>query len=172
MDIRRATPADAARLAVLGAATFLHSFAHDHPGDGLLSHIETQHSRDWYAAALASDDTALWIGETDRRAPVAYAILTAPALPGAGDGDLELKRIYLLGPWQGGGHGKALMDLVIEEAIHRGARRLLLAVYEQNAKARAFYARQGFAEIGRTLFMVGDTAFEDIVLARPLTPTG
>jgi len=56
----------------------------------------------------------------------------------------------------------------VAEAAARGGRRLLLAVYARNEKARAFYGRQGFAEIGRTNFMVGDTPFDDLVLARPL----
>jgi len=168
MGVRRAVVDDAAKLAILGAATFLESFAHDHPGDGLVTHIETQHSRDWYAAALARSDMALWIAETELGAPVGYAILGPATLPDSAPDDLELKRIYLLGPWQGGGRGRLLCELVVAEAAARGGRRLLLAVYARNEKARAFYGRQGFAEIGRTTFMVGDTPFDDLVLARPL----
>ena len=168
MAIRRAVVEDAPKLALLGAATFLESFAHDHPGDGLVHHVETEHSRDWYRAALGRPDMALWIAETELGAPVGYTILGPATLPGAGPGDLELKRIYLLGPWQGGGRGALLLGTVVAEAIARGADRLLLAVYEKNGKARAFYGRQGFAEIGRTIFMVGDTPFDDLVLARTL----
>ena len=168
MRIRRAGAPDAGSLSLLGGATFLASFAHDHPGDAMLVHIRAEHSEAWYQAALARDDMALWIAETPLGAPVAYAILGPASLPGAEAGDLELKRIYLLGPWQGGGRGSALLDCVVGEAVARGARRLLLAVYEANDKARAFYARKGFAPIGTTRFMVGDVPFTDLVLARPL----
>ena len=168
MTIRRATAEDAPKLALLGAATFLESFAHDHPGDGLVQHIEAEHSRAWYHAALERHDMALWIAETALGAPVGYTILGPATLPGAAPGDLELKRIYLLGPWQGGGRGTELLDKVVAQAIAQGAGRLLLAVYEKNTKARAFYGRQGFAEIGRTIFMVGETPFDDLVLARAL----
>lgn len=168
MSIRRAGPDDAAKLALLGAATFLESFAHDHPGDDLVDHVTAQHGRDWYAAALARDDMALWIAEAARGAPVGYAILAPASLPGAEPGDLEVKRIYLLGPWQGGGRGGMLFDRLLAEAKARGGHRLLLAVYTENAKARAFYARQGFTTVGRTTFTVGATAFEDLVLARSL----
>jgi len=166
---RRATPADAAALSALGGATFLASFAHDHPGEALLTHIAKAHGLDYYRDALADPEQIAIIGETALGAPVAYALLTPPNLPVALEpGDYELKRIYLLGPWQSGGHGTALMEQVYTAAQERGTKRLLLAVYTQNEKAQAFYARQGFEQIGRTTFMVGDAAFEDLVYARKM----
>jgi hypothetical protein len=42
----------------------------------------------------------------------------------------------------------------------------LLAVYEQNLRAVAFYERAGFAAIGETVFMVGKVPFRDLVYAR------
>lgn len=50
----------------------------------------------------------------------------------------------------------------------RGARRLLLAVYPQNERARRFYARHGFGENGELTFMVGDVPFRDLIYARTL----
>jgi GNAT superfamily N-acetyltransferase len=60
------------------------------------------------------------------------------------------------------------MALVEEEARQRGAERLLLAVYPQNDRARRFYARHGFAQIGDMTFMVGDVPFRDLIYARTL----
>lgn len=166
---RRATPADAARLALLGGATFLHSFAHDHPGDGLLAHVGGEHSPQWYAAALADPAIAGWIAETPLGAPVGYAVLTLPAVSGAEPGDLELKRLYLLGPWQGCGRGARLLATVEAEARMRGAGRLLLCVYSANVGAQRFYRRQGYADTGlRQAFMVGDVPFADLVFAKRL----
>jgi GNAT superfamily N-acetyltransferase len=168
--LRRAEPADAARLALLGGATFLHSFAHDHPGDALLAHVETYHSRAWYAAMLADPDCAAWILETELKAPVGYAVLTPPLIDCATEpGELELKRIYLLGPWQSGGWGAKLLAAVEAEARARGAKRLYLCVYKINAGAQRFYARNGFAYTGHNqTFHVGDIPFEDEIWAKPL----
>ncbi len=166
---RRAEPADARALALLGGATFLASFAHDHPGDALLDHIEQAHGADYYAAALADPANILLIGETPLAAPVGYAMLTPPGLPvPTAGGDMEIKRFYLLSGWQGEGRGDMLMQLVKAAARDRGARRLLLAVYPENSRARRFYARHGFAEIGETRFMVGDAPFRDLVYAGAL----
>lgn len=166
---RQAKADDAQALAVLGAATFLASFAHDHPGPALIEHIRVAHGEDYYRDAVT--DPARWVllGETPLGAPVGYAMLTPPDLPvPTGTGDIELKRIYLLTGWQGGGNGGVLLNHVIAEARRRGASRLLLAVYPQNDKARRFYARHGFEQIGRMTFMVGSTPFEDLVYARSL----
>jgi diamine N-acetyltransferase len=168
--IRRATPADAAALSVLGGATFLHAFAHDHPGEGLVTHITRSHSADYYADHLARSDETTWIVETPLGAPVGYAMLTPPEIEHPSDPeDLELKRLYLLGPWQSGGWGSRLIEAVESEARARGARRLFLCVYPQNHGARRFYARKGFADTGgRQTFMVGDVAFEDMIWVKPL----
>ena len=167
---RMATVGDADALACLGAATFLSTFAFDHPGKPLIEHLQTQHSAEYYADALRQPGVDILIGETPLGAPVGYAMLTPPAHPNLQqEGDLELKRIYLLGPWQGGGNGKALLDHVLSRAHARGAMRILLAVYESNARAVAFYERAGFVHVGETIFMVGQTPFRDMVYARMMT---
>ncbi|WP_176592604.1 GNAT family N-acetyltransferase [Sphingobium sp. EM0848] len=162
---RRAEPRDAAAPSLLGGATFLASFAHDHPGDALIAHVRDAHGEAYYAAALADPKQTLLIGETPLGAPVGYALLTPPDLPvETGPDDLELKRIYLLSGWQGGGNGARLMALIMDdEARRRGAKRLLLAVYEANEGAQRFYARHGFTEAGETVFMVGEVPFWDMV---------
>jgi ribosomal protein S18 acetylase RimI-like enzyme len=163
---RRAVAKDAVALSLLGGATFLASFANDHPGEALIAHIQTAHGVDHYRAALIDPDQTVLIGETPLGAPVGYAMLTPPHLPVATDDrDIELKRIYLLSGWQGSGHGDRLMARVFEEIRLRGARRLLLAVYPHNERARRFYARHGFAEIGDMTFMVGDMPFRDLIYA-------
>ena len=164
---RDADVGDAEALAYLGAATFMATFAFDHPGQPMIEHLRTEHSAGYYAKALARSDVNIVIGETPLGAPVGYAMLTAPAHPELQqDGDVELKRIYLLGLWQGRGNGKGLLDLVFAVAEKRRAKRLLLSVYEKNVRAIGFYERAGFAAIGETVFMVGPVPFRDLVYAR------
>lgn len=166
---RKATADDAEALAYLGAATFMATFAFDHPGKPLLEHLRDHHSAAYYADALGRPGVDFLIGETPLGAPVGYAMITPPSHPELQqDGDIELKRIYLLGPWQGGGNGRDLLSRVLEVADKRGARRLLLAVYEENVRAIAFYERAGFVAIGDTVFMVGQVPFRDLVYARKL----
>ena len=166
---RAAKPGDEAALSLLGQATFLSTFAFDHPGEPLIQFLLDAHSAEFYTAKLTNPDIDIIIGETPLGAPVAYAMLCPPEHPDLHQtGDWELKRIYLLPGWQGGGNGAALMQKALNIARKRQATRLILAVYEVNDHAIAFYQRQGFTEIGETVFMVGDVAFRDMVFARRL----
>ena len=136
---RDADVGDAEALAYLGAATFMATFAFDHPGQPMIEHLRQEHSAEYYAQALRDPANDILMGETPLGAPVGYAMIT-PAAPPAlqQDCDIELKRIYLLGPWQGSGNGKGLLELVFAVAEKRRAKRLLLSVYEKMSAPSAF----------------------------------
>jgi GNAT superfamily N-acetyltransferase len=58
----------------------------------------------------------------------------------------KLDDLYVLPDWQGRGVGSAL--LATAKAL--SPRRLELSTFQQNARARAFYAARGFREVGLT----------------------
>ena len=100
--------------------------------------------------------------------PVGYAVAHPAKLPDSDAAtDIELKRIYMLSKWHGGGWGAKLYDAVEQEARARGARRLLLSVYIHNLPAQRFYAKRGLETIGRWVFEGFDTS-EDYILAKSL----
>lgn len=166
--IRSAGAQDSDRLALVGAATFLETFAGILDGAAIVAHCAREHVPAAYEAYLGNGAVA-WLGETETgTGPVGYALVAAATLPGAEPGDLELKRIYVLSRFHGSGLGRALMDVAIGHARRAGAPRLLLGVYKDNERALAFYARNGFVRAGERLFQVGDRHYEDLVLARPL----
>ncbi|WP_397401802.1 GNAT family N-acetyltransferase [Phenylobacterium sp.] len=119
---------------------------------------------------LQDDQYRLWaVGAPTTGVAVGYAVLCPVDLPvPSGPMDLELKRIYLLSRYQGGGVGALLLASVIAAATGAGATRLLLGVYGENHPARAFYARQGFTQAGVRQFRVGANVYDDLVLERPL----
>jgi len=162
--IREAGADDAAALALIGAATFLETFAGILDGAAIIGHCAAQHSETAYRSALASGARA-WLAEAcPGGAPVGFALVGAPGLAAAQDGDIELKRIYALSRFHGTGLGAALMARAVEAAA--GHRRLLLGVYARNHRALAFYRKQGFADIGTRQFDVGGKLYDDLVLAR------
>lgn len=164
--LRPARPDDADALALVGAATFLESFAGLIDGAGLVAHCAKQHSADAYRAYFAKGAKA-WLAEIEPGgAPVGYALLCEPEIEHAQPGDIELKRIYLLSRFQGSPIASSLMQAVIAEAA--GATRLLLGVKDDNHRAFSFYAKHGFETIGTRCFDVGGKTYDDFVLARPL----
>jgi len=166
--LRRAGPDDAEALALVGAATFLETFAGVLPGPDILAHCRAQHAAERYAGWLA-DGCPAWLAEAEGGAPVGYLLLAPPDLPvPTGPGDVEVKRIYAFSRWHGAGLGRALMDAAADHARSEGRRRLLVGVYGENARAIAFYRKCGFAVIGERRFTVGANTYDDLVLARPL----
>jgi len=68
----------------------------------------------------------------------------------------------------GSGLAAALTDWAVDEARQQGAQELYLTVYTDNHRARRFYDRYGFQEVGRYDFMVGNHADEDIIMRKML----
>ncbi|TCM17032.1 ribosomal protein S18 acetylase RimI-like enzyme [Novosphingobium sp. PhB165] len=164
--IRQAGPDDADALALVGAATFLEAFAGAVDGAGIIEHCRVAHSAETYRAYFAKGAKA-WLAEVKPGdAPVGYAMICAPELEQAEEGDIELKRIYLLSRFQGSLMSGTLMRTVVEAA--EGHKRLLLGVKDDNLRALAFYAKHGFEQIGTRRFDVGGKTYDDLVLARPL----
>lgn len=170
VSTRRATPNDAAALALVGAATFLESYSCVIDGGALMRHCANKQTTPVYAAALDDHQQALWLAEAEPgAAPVGYLHLAPPDLPVATRaGDLEIKRIYVLGKLQGSGLGAQLLAACEDESRRRGASRLLLGVYKGNTKALGFYERVGFSKCGERAFDVGGTVYDDWVLEKRL----
>lgn len=164
--VRPAGPEDVEALSLVASATFLESFAGMVHGAGIVAHCRHHHSPDAYRRYFANGARA-WLAEVQPGyAPVGYALLCAPELELAEPGDLELKRIYLLAPFQGTMIAGTLMRTVREAAV--GHNRLLLGVKNDNKRALAFYAKHGFETIGSRRFDVGGQTYDDYVLALKL----
>ena len=164
--IREADAGDAGRLSLIASATFLETFAGMISGDALVAHCETQHAPAYLAGLLEAGARA-WLAEI-AGAPIGYALLNEPELDAASEGDIELKKIYLMSRFHGSGIARSLFDSAC--ACARGRRRLLLGVKDDNHRAIAFYTKQGFRQIGTRRFDVGGTLYDDVVLARDLEP--
>lgn len=168
--IRRAGPDDAAALSMIGAATFLESYAHMIGVADMVAHNAAKNSAGAWRAFALDPDSAIWVAEMPETAtPVGYALLTTPDLPvDTGPADIELRRIYLLSKWQGGGLGRRLIERAFEHARGDGKRRFLVGVHAGNAAAIGFYRRVGFDRVGTRRFQVGEALFDDLILGMEL----
>lgn len=88
--------------------------------------------------------------------------------PNPREGAMELHQLYVLPAWHGKGVGEALMRWAIEVARGHGAPEFYLAVFEHNERAKRFYAKHGFSEVGTYPFVLGGRTYEDRLWRRPL----
>lgn len=168
--IRRAGLEDAAALAMVGAATFLETYAHMIGVADMVAHVGATNSIDAWRGFARDPHAAMWIAELpETAAPVGYALLTAPELPiELRAEDVELRRIYLLSKWHGGGLGRRLIEQAIGYARAMGKRRLLIGVYSENNAAIGFYRRIGCDLAGTRSFRVGGATFNDLIFGMAL----
>ncbi len=168
LRLRRAEPGDAPTLSLVASATFLDTYATVLSGADIVAHCTVKNSIAAFETWLADPATIVTLAEYEPgHAPIGYTVLTTPDFAiDSGPADIELRRIYLMKQAQGSGLGAALMGRVLEDAAAAGRTRVLLGVWDQNTRARAFYERQGFEIIGARQFMVGTTLHDDPVYAR------
>jgi diamine N-acetyltransferase len=103
--------------------------------------------------------------------PIGYAKLTplvAPA-PAPQPGSMELQQIYVLSPWHGKGVAEELMKWAIDTSGAEQAPEIYLTVFDHNIRAKRFYARHGFSEVGHCTFKLGDRVDDDRVWRKTLT---
>ncbi len=167
MTIRLGVPTDAAALAELAARTFRDTYAADNRPEDLAQHLAEAYGSLQQGRELADANIVTLLAQQGDEL-AGYAQLRFGPAPACVDGDapIELMRFYILQPWHGKGIAQSLMSRVDEEAVRIGARTLWLSVWERNERAKAFYRRSGFVDVGVGVFMVGTAAQNDRVMAR------
>lgn len=163
VSYRDGGPDDSAILADLHRRSFVETFGHLYRERDLAAFLERLNEAGW-REELTDGRHRVRLAEAGGEA-VGFAKLgptTLPVEPRAAA--LELRQLYVLGPWQGAGIARTLMEWLLGEARRRGAEQLYLSVWTQNHRAKRFYAGYGFEYVGPYAFMVGEQADEDEIM--------
>lgn len=156
-------------LAALARSTFYDTFAASNNPTDMALHLERAYGVPQQMAELQDPGIVTLLCEKDATA-IAYAQLRGDHIPECVTGPvpIELWRFYVAQGFHGQGVAQALMERVKDEARARGSRTLWLGVWEHNARARAFYAKCGFADAGKHIFLFGTDPQTDLVMTLPL----
>jgi diamine N-acetyltransferase len=165
--IRRALPSDAARLAEFGARTFAETFGADNTPEDMALHLARTYGAAQQSAEIDDPAMTTIIAESQGRL-AGFAQLRAGPAPESvvGREPIELLRFYVDSAWHGRGLARALMTAVDEEVVRRGATVIWLCVWERNERAKAFYTKCGYADVGSKVFVLGTDRQTDRVLSR------
>lgn len=160
---RNGRPGDGAALSKLFCESFAATFGHLYSAENLASFL-CDKDKQAFEAELADPAFAFRLAH-DGDQLAGYSKLGPNDLPGdTPPATLELYQLYVLAPWQGCGIAGELMDWTLAEARRRGATHLQLSVFVDNHRARRFYDKRGFEEVGRYAFMVGDHEDDDRIM--------
>jgi GNAT superfamily N-acetyltransferase len=170
--VREATARDADALGEVAAATFPLACPPETSSSAIAEFIETQLSPTRFEEYLGAEDRMILLAE-DADTAVGYAMLVF-AEPADADvaaavttrPTVELSKFYVLPHHHGGGIAAPLMAATLA-AVRRGSGdSVWLGVNQQNARARRFYEKSGFAVVGTKTFLVGPELHHDYVLER------
>jgi len=167
--VREAGEADALCLHALATQVFLDTYA----SEGIRAAIAREAQQELSVAAFVQQFAAPGVRVllAERRgflvafASVAFGASHSllPKAPAA-----ELTRLYVQSPFIRQGIGALLLRHVEALARAAGASTLWLTAWVGNARALAFYASQGFAELGSTDHEFENERFENSLFAKAL----
>lgn len=158
---RAAAPADGPALTRMAARCFTETFGNLYRASDLAAFLGSAFGDEGLPSQLSDPAFTVRLA-TEEGAIVGFVKLGPVAFPGDWPaGAIELHQLYVLGGWHGEGVGPVLMDWAIDTARAGGHSEMILSVYVDNHRARRFYERYGFAEIGRYTFMVGEQPDDD-----------
>lgn len=167
---RDAVPADGPELAAMARRAFGETFGNLYRAEDLAAFLDRAFGADGLPSQLSDPAFRVRLAIGDG-AIVGFAKLGPNALPfpdADGANAIELYQLYVLAGFHGDGIGPALLEWAIDTARAAGHDTLALSVYVDNHRAKAFYARYGFVDVGRYDFPVGDHIDEDRLMVLAL----
>lgn len=168
--IRRASVHDAALLAELGARLFEQTFGPMNTREDMEAYLPNAFSCEIQTRELREADRVSLLVFDAHQTAVGYATVRRGSRSNGivSVRPAEIQRIYVDKSLHGRGVGDRLMNSCVDQARDWNADTLWLAVWQENARALAFYKRVGFAVVGVQDFILGSDVQHDFVMARPL----
>lgn len=164
------TTANAAGLGAMARQAFSETFAHLYDADAFARFLDEAYGPGGTMERDLADPAIRWYAAAEGDTPIAYAKLTPLRAPAASplQGAVELQQIYVLKDWHGSGIAQHLMDRALAAARAGKAPEIYLTVFAHNERAKRFYTRYGFSDVGECTFILGDRIDKDRIWRKPL----
>ena len=164
LRIRTGQLADAERLAVLSTQVWLHTYCTDGINSDIAQYVLSELTTERWSLRLQDPQVRILVAERGDFLVGFAAVSFGAPCPSGASSSVELQTLYVQAHCMGQGIGKRLLESAESTALQQCASPLWLTVNAQNARAIAFYARQGYAKVGSTYFVLGQGRHENHVL--------
>ncbi len=166
IEFRAATEADTAALAGFARTSFSGTYLPSHDADRVRTHCATVLADDRIGRAIAAESFLL---ATHGGQILAFAQWHPAPLPVSANVSashpVELRRFYVDAAAKGLGLAQQLFARVLAHLVSAASDVVWLGVYPGNDRARRFYARCGFIEVGVVPYTFVDQTENDLALA-------
>lgn len=165
--LREASPEDAQCLSVLAIQTWLHTYATEGIRPVIARYVQEYLTPDALLSQISRRDAVTLVAEIDRHL-VGYAVLELGRRCPVFEAGAHLDKLFVQEHFLGQGIGFQLLRCAMEKARLRGdASGLWLTVNSLNQRARDFYSRQGFRDLGHTQFDLYGEKHDNRILHTP-----
>ncbi len=169
--LRPATPDDALVLSVLATQVWLATYCAEGVDASLAREVRHSCGPEAFGVRLREPRRHHVLAEREGGLVQAFVELLpdqTPPLAGLAPG-AEVVRLYVQPSAQGQGLGARLLEAASRWAQTQQQAHVWLTVWTGNDRARRFYARQGFNDVGTTAFAFEGRRYANQVLQRPVT---
>jgi ribosomal protein S18 acetylase RimI-like enzyme len=171
--VRALTSTDAARYTAFAERLFRETYQEGYDPADIEDYVAHAFNVAQQTVELKEPGGRVLVIEDEQNGLLGFAHLrqTPPPPALAGRLAVEISRFYVDRPWHGQGIARVLMSACVAEARSRGADALWLLVYQDNARAVAFYEKSGFKRSGTQPFHLGRRIDQDWVMVRIVAAT-
>ena len=169
LQIRLAKADDALCLGVLASQVFLDTYAVLGVRASLAEYVRSSFATSALQNLLANPEVMLCVAEASAHMVGFAQVSVEVAQPLVqAERPAELERLYVQRPFMGQRVGAQLLREAEELAAQRGADALWCSVWVHNVRALRFYERQGYANLGSSVFVMGHERHDNRVLCKML----
>ncbi|MGV3656450.1 MAG: GNAT family N-acetyltransferase [Chitinophagaceae bacterium] len=158
VSFQQLTPADAEMLAHVGGVSLLESHGHSAPPEVMQAYVDRSFSVAACRAEL-SDNRNIFYALYYHGEPAGYfkTIYSIPHQSVAIQPVTKLERLYVLNKFLDKKLGQLLLQKSVELSKEAGEQGMWLNVWKKNERAIRFYQKQGFENVGESMFVLTET---------------
>lgn len=158
--------ADLEELRAISIRTFSETFSAENTEEDMQQYLAENFSPEKLMEEVTNPDSAFFLAKDENGNVTGYLKLnfnTAQTELRENNG-VEIERIYALKEYHGKSLGKLLFEKTLTVAHDRKADYIWLAVWEENARAIAFYSKNGFVAFDKHFFKLGNDVQTDLMM--------
>jgi diamine N-acetyltransferase len=165
MEITKVKENEIEALQQISRLTFYETFADVNSAENMQKFLQEAYAIDKLLTEMQNPDSAFYFARDDDNIIGYLKINIGPSQTELKDtNSLEIERIYVAREFLGRKVGQKLYEKALDIAREKQCKYLWLGVWEHNARAIAFYKKNGFLEFGQHKFVLGDDVQIDIMM--------